>query len=53
MNITITVNDENLNFSQKVDAVSFEMATEALGTLERNYARRVEMETDEHAKGEF
>ncbi len=44
LKITITVEDESLNYIQKGEAFNFELSREHLRTLESHYNRRVEME---------
>jgi hypothetical protein len=44
MKITIIVEDENLYFTARGEAQTFESAGEELGKLERWYAKRVAME---------
>lgn len=44
MQIQITVTDDNLEYFNKAEVLSFETAGMHLGAMERNYARRVEME---------
>lgn len=46
MKITITVEEENLNYIAKGETATFEIAGIILGNLERNYERRVAMELD-------
>lgn len=46
LKITITVADENLNYTATATALSFERAIEEIASLEKNYNRRVEMELD-------
>ena len=46
MKITITINDENLDFLAMEDALSFESAEELFGKMQRRYKKRVEMELD-------
>ena len=47
MQIKIEVVDENLDYMRKAECPTFEMATEHLGALERNYITRVRLETNE------
>ena len=47
LKITITVEEENLDYLRKAESPTFEMAVEHLGVLERNYEMRQRMEVNE------
>lgn len=44
MKITITIEDEAINYLAKAETGSFETAIQHLASLEKNYARRVDIE---------
>ena len=50
MKITITVEDENLDYFAKAETGSFEIAGQKLSQLADNYMRRIDMELDIRAR---